>query len=162
MLSNVLKVKQSKNDPHSLTGGYMTPISASIFTLPSLTLLLSSHHLLCQILLYCFPLLKTLMIILNHLNNPGKSLHLKIVSHFFQVPFTKWGNIIIVSEDINIFEGCLFSHSYHKLCFLFVENKFGSGAGSSSCNPNYSGGRDQEDRGSKLARQIVQETLSWK
>jgi hypothetical protein len=31
-----------------------------------------------------------------------------------------------------------------------------------SCNPSYSGGRDQEDRGSKLPGQIVQETLSKK
>jgi hypothetical protein len=31
-----------------------------------------------------------------------------------------------------------------------------------TCNPGYSGGRDQEDCGSKLARQIVPETLSQK
>jgi hypothetical protein len=30
------------------------------------------------------------------------------------------------------------------------------------CNPNYSGGRDQEDRGSKLAGEIVHETPSGK
>jgi hypothetical protein len=29
-------------------------------------------------------------------------------------------------------------------------------------NPSYSGGRDQEDGGSKTAWQIVCETLSWK
>jgi hypothetical protein len=28
------------------------------------------------------------------------------------------------------------------------------------CNPSYSGGRDQEVRGSKPTRQIVRETLS--
>jgi hypothetical protein len=31
-----------------------------------------------------------------------------------------------------------------------------------ACNPSYSGGRDQEDRGSKPAGQIVFETLSQK
>jgi hypothetical protein len=31
-----------------------------------------------------------------------------------------------------------------------------------TCNATYSGGRDQEDCGSKPARQIVQETLSQK
>jgi hypothetical protein len=31
-----------------------------------------------------------------------------------------------------------------------------------SCNSSYSGGRDQEDWGSKSAREIVWETLSWK
>jgi hypothetical protein len=31
-----------------------------------------------------------------------------------------------------------------------------------ACNPSYSGGRDQEDRGLKPARQIVNATLSWK
>jgi hypothetical protein len=31
-----------------------------------------------------------------------------------------------------------------------------------TCNPRYSGGRDQEDQGSKPAQQIVNETLSWK
>jgi hypothetical protein len=31
-----------------------------------------------------------------------------------------------------------------------------------ACNPSYSGGRDQEDRYLKLARQIVCETLSQK
>jgi hypothetical protein len=31
-----------------------------------------------------------------------------------------------------------------------------------SCNPSYSGGRDQEDCGSKPARQIVCKTLSQK
>jgi hypothetical protein len=31
-----------------------------------------------------------------------------------------------------------------------------------ACNPSYSGGRDQEDHGSKPAWQIVHETLSQK
>jgi hypothetical protein len=31
-----------------------------------------------------------------------------------------------------------------------------------TCNPRYSGGRDQEDHGSQPARQIVQEILSRK
>jgi hypothetical protein len=31
-----------------------------------------------------------------------------------------------------------------------------------TCNPRYSGGRDQRDRGSKPAQQIVHETLSRK
>jgi hypothetical protein len=31
-----------------------------------------------------------------------------------------------------------------------------------ACNPSYTGGRDQEDRGSKPAQQIVRETLSQK
>jgi hypothetical protein len=31
-----------------------------------------------------------------------------------------------------------------------------------ACNPSYSGGRDEEDRGSKPARQIAQQTLSQK
>jgi hypothetical protein len=31
-----------------------------------------------------------------------------------------------------------------------------------ACNPSYSGGRDQEDRGSSQPRQIVQKTLSQK
>jgi hypothetical protein len=31
-----------------------------------------------------------------------------------------------------------------------------------SCDPSYSGVRDQEDHGSKPAQQIVYETLSWK
>jgi hypothetical protein len=31
-----------------------------------------------------------------------------------------------------------------------------------TCNPSYSGGKDQEDRSSKPAKQIVHETLTWK
>jgi hypothetical protein len=34
--------------------------------------------------------------------------------------------------------------------------------GAHACHPSYSGGRDQEDRSSKPAQQIVHKTLPWK
>jgi hypothetical protein len=42
---------------------------------------------------------------------------------------------------------------------IILKTKFQPGA-SGTCNPSYSGGKDQEDRGTKPAGQIVSETLS--
>jgi hypothetical protein len=48
------------------------------------------------------------------------------------------------------------------LHFIPLKKKNLLGAGGHACNPSYSGGRDQEDHGSKPARGNSSETLSQK
>jgi hypothetical protein len=45
---------------------------------------------------------------------------------------------------------------------VLLKTKFCWALVAHACNPNYLGGRDQEDQGSKPAGQIVHETLSQK
>jgi hypothetical protein len=47
-------------------------------------------------------------------------------------------------------------------CFIFKNRRQIWALVAHACNPSYSGGRDQEDHGSKPAGQTVRETLSQK